>query len=1016
MNIKDYLKQNTRSRRILVVSNVRRANALFRHIEKSETLCVNNTEVSTITGLAKSILDTVDSKKGFSACNKYIDFDEATIIFRGVALKERNESEQLIYFKNPSLFESFATAREVLGKINLIRSTMDLDAEEILNDNNMDGFSKDRFLDLFRLLLDYEATLAEGDGAGKKYLDNVAAEIEAYKVLEGEDAKDCLMRALGNCELTVLSEDKETLSDLQLRILERIGHLLGAEIQEVCTFNKQSVSAEDLDYLKGRVNFFKGYGAFNEAAYVANDIVEKKLPFGDVQIIYASDNQIQPISAMLKGHGIDVNFVSAVPSVSDPYISLSLRILDWASDRFSEKALCDVFAHPYLYYRVTKNVKDEDGNIVDEQGNALNGWYYFQHVLDEENAFVDKKVLGWGYERNREFINHVKNKLDKEREKTDLDTTRHNIIISKEAAIDVHTALLDIFDVSREAVSPACIFDNLIKFLENYSRQSEERKIPFSLLDSVNKLLKQDDRTFELNEAITQIKDAIDRLSNKEGEAPSCVTAERLSDWIVVNRPYLYVVGLSLKDLKASMIESPVMTDEEIEKYVKGYKPTTKQSEEQRKQSVYRTLALFEGASISLGYSSYDALAFFRSNPSPIYVELFGRLSDAKLDDLIEFTTGNPTEEICVDNSFEGKKEFEIKLPTSSSRMDTFLYCPRRYAYENVYNVPNNNFREYDSDQWLQANERGSFFHSLAEEYMQKMLIKPSSEKYADSEDEDLIREIAKSVHEHYKKEVPAAFPDMTDTETNIIVERACDYLYTLHQRLTEEQLGTRVLGVEVGFDDATLVIKDLYENEHKITYRGFIDRIDYYLDSDNKVVRLKLVDYKTGKRENQADKVNHEYTMQHVLYANAIETGNLRAKEGESKEKLSDYILRQVATLENDEKIKKWECKVDECSFHFPMDIEGKGALGGRLIGITELPQEPQNFRYSRLEQILSLLSKEKAYLDLYQIEELLGAEDMPEEESMYFMGFYKEPKSAKCQYCKYENMCPSRKVGVSQ
>lgn len=1016
MRIKDYLKQNTKNKRMLVVSNVRRANALFRHIEKSEGTSICNTEAVTLTGLARRILEAALSQKGYSASFRYIDLDEATMLLRGAALKERSESESLVYFENLSLFESFATAREVLAKINLIRSTTDLDVEKILNDESLDGFARDRFLDLFRLLLDYEQVLAEGDGAGKKYLDNVAVESEAYKLLREKEAKDCLSRALGNCELAVLSEDKELFSDLQLRILEKIGDLLDTKIEEVSPFDKKSATLEDLDHLKDKTVFFKGYGSFNEAAYIANDILENKRHFGDVHILYASDSQIQPILAMLQGYGINVSMVSPVPSGSDPYISLAQRILDWAADRFSEKALCDVFAHPYLYYAVTKHIQDEAGNVKDQSENALNGWYYFQHVLDEARAYENKLVLGWGYERNRTFVNHVQDKLNKEKDKPDKDERIDNIIASKEAALAVHMALLDAFDVNHEAVNPAHIMANIRVFLKDYSRESSERKLPFGLLESAEKLLKRDSRAFELNEAIKRVKDVMESLSTKESEEPSCVTAERLSDWTVVNRPYLYAIGLSLKDLKASMIESPVMTDEEIEKYISGYKPTTKRAEEERKQSLYKTLALFEGEALSLGYSSYDSLAFFRSSPSTAYRELLGYLSDSSIDHVMEFTTGNPTEDVNAEHSLKGQYTFELVLPTSSSKMDTFLYCPREYAYENVYKIPDKEFREYDSSEWLKANERGSFFHSLAEEYVNKMLIKPASEAYDSEENEELIKSTAKMLQEAYKKEAPAAFPDITDTEVDEIVERACDYFYSLHQKLSAVTSVKRILAAEVGFKNAVRTIQDFNKNEYTITYRGFIDRIDYTLDSDNKLVRLYLVDYKTGKKSNQEKKVKKSFTMQHVLYANAIESGELRTQEGEPTEKLSDYILKRVADLEGNEEIKKWECKVDAFNFHFPMDIEGKGDHESRPVGITEHEIRSENFLDSRLEQILSMLSREKAYLDIYQMEQLMASEELSNEEKEYLSGFELDKKWDRCKNCGYKDMCPGRKVGVSK
>ena len=89
---------------------------------------------------------------------------------------------------------------------------------------------------------------------------------------------------------------------------------------------------------------------------------------------------------------------------------------------------------------------------------------------------------------------------------------------------------------------------------------------------AINELYREKDilsftkRKLSLEESIELIADMLERTRDKDKESSSAIRCEQVSSWTILNRPYVYMIGLSLKDLLTSTTESPVLTDEEMEK------------------------------------------------------------------------------------------------------------------------------------------------------------------------------------------------------------------------------------------------------------------------------------------------------------------------------------------------------------------------------------------------------------------------------------------------------------------
>lgn len=54
----------------------------------------------------------------------------------------------------------------------------------------------------------------------------------------------------------------------------------------------------------------------------------------------------------------------------------------------------------------------------------------------------------------------------------------------------------------------------------------------------------------------------------------------------------------------------------------------------------------------------------------------------------------------------------------SPSGLDTFLSCPAKYNYQRIRRIPEEDYAVPDSSIWLNAADKGSYFHLILQEYI----------------------------------------------------------------------------------------------------------------------------------------------------------------------------------------------------------------------------------------------------------------------------------------------------------
>jgi len=1016
------------TKKILIVSDIKRANSLIRSYESKTGKPMRNVDCRTLQQIAVDVYMWIQSEAGFTSPHKFIDQDEAQMLFRAVLIAN---CTSLPYFNNENLM-NIATTAEVFRMVNLIRGNGWTDTEPSES-------ARARISALKMLISTYEGALAD-----KNKMDTTALYQFLLSKMEGNTELSEDLSLLFGADLYYLKEDTETYTGLQSRLLAALGC---DEQNSVSVFPKETLAMEDLKDHPSMTNadFFKGYGSFNEANYVANDILKNKHPYGSVTVLYSSSSQLAAISSALQGNGIPMRLLSSHPVTDNPYVALARRILAWARDDYSEKALNDVLTSSVLYFEGPKNKEGKPSNLL--------GWtYYFSFVLDARNRFGDnddddefdwksgKIELGWGYERNLEFaknelvslkdsINDIQNdsKLsveDKEK--------RLYILQVKEAGLTLLSEMIEIFGDAghpysdSNLVCPSVLYEKLVSFLDRYVRKrTTDYPLGMGTIKNLIPLIEYDTRSLSLSDCIDFIDSLLLSSASTESEDSMAVNVASFSDWKLLERPHLYVIGLSLKDMQGSIIESPVLLDEEMNLYLDAeYKPTVIEEKNRRDRNLYRTLLGFEGDSLSFGYSDYDTESFFETNPSSFFREALTTFSGKDINSISEFVYGDPDSGYSfTKNEYEAKTSDTIrdeiqKRISSSSRLERFLTCPKMFAYENIAYIPDGTFIEKNYSEWLSALERGSFFHAIMKTYIDEKCIRPRTEPIDSAVDDALLDQIIDNYITKLQKRVPYTFPEQIAQDRQSIRDISYRYLQNLLEEYVYDANHWHALATEAGFKDFTYEVTGYDRQSWTFNIRhGSIDRIDYRLNKQAKTIYLRIADYKTGKIKYKKEAKDMGELIQFLIYTKAL-MGKGKSTTDDGK-LLFDELKERISDLEGNEDIQTWNCEFDYFQYDFP-DAPSED----NNIQIKESEMESVNL--TRLRALLTIANKKQIYPDYKDLcdflDELASDSNLSLEESAALHGLKgltsktekdKSVPKQSCSFCNYEFLCEKRRIG---
>lgn len=1008
MKLKELLEKQEENKKILIVSDLSRAQSLFRQYEAQTGMLIKNITCKTISQLAMDVYHYWQAESSFQKLHRVLEPDEAMMLFRNIIFENK---ESLCFFIDENMLD-ITTSKNIFRSINIIRSN-GWSGEECKDNGNED--QSRRIQDLKFLIERYEDYLNTNQLLDQEaLLSSVIGFLQNNNLSKNKEENQKLFGG----EVYALSEDMEYLTGLQSKF---VSLLLTDEESKVNIYD--NIPNYDMlsDVLKNKsVRFFKGYGSYNEAAYIANDILANQIPFGLVTVVYTSSSQLPALDAAFKGNGLRARHLSKRPLSDDAFIALTRRILAWARDNFSEKALDTVLASPAIRVKA----KNKDG----EEKNVIGGQAYYNLVLNARNRMQDSFALGWGYERNVQFIQKEKALLEADK-KEELPSDAEIKIEQKKAVLEMYEKLIAVFGEDGKAydeILPQTIYCKLVEFIDKYHNSAlfinnENAANGLAGIKNLSGVVSMENRKISLQKAIDYIDELLASADGSEKCEESAVSIQKLNQWLVLERPYIYIIGLSLKDFQGQTIESPVLTDNEMEVFLKeGYRPTIKNEAERKERDIRRTLAAFDGTMLTMGYSDYDTVDFCENNPSGVYRALLHQLTGKNIQELPEFVYGNPDSVIKISNphsaALHAQLSYGINLKTSNSSLEIFLDCPKQYAYEKRFFIPKKEYAECDYGRWLDALHYGSFFHLVAQKYITKNLIKPRTQSYEEKVQAADVKQMVLDVKKDMLLEYPAPFLEKAEAET-VEIENCClRFFNALHKQLTspDGDLGWRVLVAEKEFSGLIYRVTDLKGVPYDFELNGYVDRIDYRFDREQEKIYLRVIDYKTGKKKNKESNNDVGKVIQHAIYKKAVMEPHV----------LLDNLLGEIDRLEEDNKASALYQKnpgsvmFDSFQYTFPQEQEEQSVL--RIEGA-----EVEGNNVTRLQVELTAMSELNNYPDhmdlvrkLNEYKDDSGYEQFKSKLDELYDCIVEngKPNSVEmnyCKYCNYGNICPKRKAG---
>jgi RecB family exonuclease len=877
-------------------------------------------------------------------------------------IRERNDS----YFHNLEPKEGMVDA--LVGALMELRMN-GISFDELLPEHFL---SKKKSNDIKELLNKYESLLKENHYADKPEI--MRRSVEKLKI-EKSNPNDKLYLFLSDTHYTalekefiealpgekiVLPHDKVKGFAFPQRYLESTAKVEDLKVTSNIERLPWLFNPEDAPtgFEDSTVQIFHAVGRRNEVREVLRRIVSSGIKSDEVEIIYTSyDDYVSLIYDMARKFDINLTVEEGLPVTITRPGKAALGFLSWVSSNYEAVKFKQLMTGGSLTIKPDEKADDRISPTL------------MARILRES-------PIGWGKERYISTLEKMAESYKSSASEIDEDREdRSDFYKRKEAnarfLISMLKPILDAIPEKDEkgdvSLKDLCI--RVLDFVLQYARVSNELdgEAKSAIRERLEEIQGMTTKSLPFSDAIDQVDLVLRGIRiGHSGPAPGCLHISSYLNGGRSGREHTYVVGCDAQTFPGTIIQNPILLDEELQAIDRNLVV----SSEILKEKLYRIASLLSSLRgyLTLSFSSFDILENRESFPSSILLQIHRLISgnfNANYTDLMNvlglpsgyipskmpldisdfwitsfigehgLKQPDPSVFACYPGLSQGQMAKEARetnsvteydgkllmpdrgldprenadLVMSASMLEKIATCPYAYFLNYILRVRPLEEVTFEEDTWLNAMQRGSLLHDLFNRFMREITgkgEKPSFKKHL-----PLIESTLKQVIKEYRDKIPPPSEAIFEQEKKILIKAAQVFLKTEENRcktctplLFEFPFGYKDAGAE--FRDPVRIPLGAGKS---FLLAGRIDRIDKIAEHE-----YAVLDYKTGSAYAYKDHLcfNKGKALQHALYAIAAETILKKTeKSGKGVVKKSGYLFpteketgRLVIPDRNDEEL----------------------------------------------------------------------------------------------------------------
>lgn len=569
----------------------------------------------------------------------------------------------------------------------------------------------------------------------------------------------------------------------------------------------------------------KAYGYNNEVSWVYRDILARKLPFDQCQIVYIGSDYTGYIQNIASYFNAPTTIQEGLKlDNTKPYFFLSQII--WY---ISKGSLLSELEPLFLSGLIDLGIESE--NLV------LTNKVVYESLLASKTSTGAKELV------NRiDFLHnsHSKAYLESELYKPQMEIytkVREFLVLlahledRTKSTDDWLLVLRDILDryFIKADEETSEIKEELIKTIESYVEG------PCSYENVEEKWLYE----IELRLRASRVK--MERAEAGKIHACSYNNSQFLT------RENIYVIGLDAKHFPDSFGEDSVLYDRERAEISKELSLSPEKSD-----SYFKLLQLLSSVrgNLTLLYSFYDLDNVRETNPSAFMAKLLevkepisaGFIIGDKnsrfnmMDELIFNPDGMLTDEEISKNEIKWKPVNIEDRVFSATEIETLIRCNRAHYYAYIVGLEEEREIVLGYDGWLDFMERGSLVHSIFEKIVKVLQDRPG----------DIYKIINKIVYEEFekvKRDNPVLVESYFSFFRQELISSVILYTEDYYKLLQSGHIEFSKTEIVISRNEPVEININNGQDTIKIKLAGRIDRVDFLADG-----QIDIVDYKSGK------------------------------------------------------------------------------------------------------------------------------------------------------------------------